>query len=170
MEPTNPDSPTRSIFPAWTSEPTALVDLRSDIWAVLQLMAAGGCPLENMRLIRWQGMRELMGKRWIEVGQNIETALRQELESRLAPGEFCIRYDDFSLLLISDGSSPSTLDNLESDIVPEIDATLAGAMNDGRLLEPLRRSWHELAEGEGANGESKSSSGDPTSPQVSLSA
>ncbi len=38
------------------------------------------------------------------------------------------------------------------------------------LLEPLRRSWHELAEGEGANGESKSSSGDPTSPQVSLSA
>ncbi len=38
------------------------------------------------------------------------------------------------------------------------------------LLEPLRRSWHELAEGEGANGESKGSSGDPTSLQVSLSA
>ncbi len=39
-----------------------------------------------------------------------------------------------------------------------------------RLLEPLRRSWHELADGEGANGESKGSSGDPTSLQVSLSA
>ncbi len=38
------------------------------------------------------------------------------------------------------------------------------------LLEPLRRSWHELADGEGANGESKGSSGDPTSLQVSLSA
>ena len=38
------------------------------------------------------------------------------------------------------------------------------------LLEPLRRSWHELAEGGGANGESKGSSGDPTSLQVSLSA
>ncbi len=38
------------------------------------------------------------------------------------------------------------------------------------LLEPLRRSWHELAEGEGASGQSKSSSGDPTSAQVSLSA
>ncbi len=38
------------------------------------------------------------------------------------------------------------------------------------LLEPLRRSWHELADGEGANGESKSSSGDPASLQVSLSA
>ncbi len=39
-----------------------------------------------------------------------------------------------------------------------------------RLLEPLRRSWHEIADGEGANGESKGSSGDPTSLQVSLSA
>ncbi len=39
-----------------------------------------------------------------------------------------------------------------------------------RLLEPLRRSWHELADGKGANGESKSNSGDPTSLQVSLSA
>ena len=39
-----------------------------------------------------------------------------------------------------------------------------------RLLEPLRRSWHELADGEGANGESESSPGDPTSAQVSLSA
>ncbi len=38
------------------------------------------------------------------------------------------------------------------------------------LLEPLRRSWHELADGKGANGESKGSSGDPTSLQVSLSA
>ncbi len=38
------------------------------------------------------------------------------------------------------------------------------------LLDPLRRSWHEIAEGEGANGESKGSSSDPTSPQVSLSA
>ncbi len=38
------------------------------------------------------------------------------------------------------------------------------------LLEPLRRSWHELADGTGANGESKGSSGDPTSLQVSLSA
>ena len=39
-----------------------------------------------------------------------------------------------------------------------------------RLLEPLRRSWNEIAECEGANGPSKSSSGDPTSAQVSLSA
>ena len=38
------------------------------------------------------------------------------------------------------------------------------------LLEPLRRSWHELADGEGANGESKGSLGDPTSLRVSLSA
>ena len=38
------------------------------------------------------------------------------------------------------------------------------------LLEPLRRSWHEIADGEGANGESKSGSGDPASAQVSLSA
>ena len=38
------------------------------------------------------------------------------------------------------------------------------------LLEPLRRSWHELADGKGANGEFKGSSGDPTSLQVSLSA
>ena len=38
------------------------------------------------------------------------------------------------------------------------------------LLEPLRRSWHEIADGEGANGESKSGSGDPASPQISLSA
>ena len=38
------------------------------------------------------------------------------------------------------------------------------------LLDPLRRSWHEIAEGEGANGESKASSSDPASPQVSLSA
>ncbi len=39
-----------------------------------------------------------------------------------------------------------------------------------RLLEPLRRSWQELADGEGANGEFKSGSGDPTSLQISLSA
>ena len=38
------------------------------------------------------------------------------------------------------------------------------------LLDPLRRSWHELADGEGANGESKGSSGDPKSLQISLSA
>ncbi len=38
------------------------------------------------------------------------------------------------------------------------------------LLEPLRRSWHELADGKGAHGESKGSSGNPTSLQVSLSA
>ena len=38
------------------------------------------------------------------------------------------------------------------------------------LLEPLRRSWNELAEREGANGRSQSSSGDPISSQVSLSA
>ncbi len=38
------------------------------------------------------------------------------------------------------------------------------------LLDPLRRSWHELADGKGANGESKSNSGDSTSLQVSLSA
>ena len=39
-----------------------------------------------------------------------------------------------------------------------------------RLLDPLRRSWHELADGEGANGESESGSGDPASLQISLSA
>ena len=38
------------------------------------------------------------------------------------------------------------------------------------LLEPLRRSWHELADGEGANSESKRGSGDPASLQISLSA
>ena len=38
------------------------------------------------------------------------------------------------------------------------------------LLEPLRRSWHELADGKGAKGEPKGSSGNPTSLQVSLSA
>ena len=38
------------------------------------------------------------------------------------------------------------------------------------LLEPLRRSWHELADGEGAKGESKCGSGDPASQQISLSA
>ncbi len=38
------------------------------------------------------------------------------------------------------------------------------------LLEPLRRSWHEIADGEGPNGESQGSSGDPTSLQISLSA
>ncbi len=39
-----------------------------------------------------------------------------------------------------------------------------------RLLEPLRRSWNEIAEGEGANSPSKTSSGDSTSAQISLSA
>ncbi len=39
-----------------------------------------------------------------------------------------------------------------------------------RLLEPLRRSWHEIADGEGANRESKGGSDDPTSLQVSISA
>ena len=38
------------------------------------------------------------------------------------------------------------------------------------LLEPLRRSWNELADGDGANGESKRGSGDPASLQISLSA
>ena len=38
------------------------------------------------------------------------------------------------------------------------------------LLDPLRRSWHEIAEGEGANGKSKDGSGDSRSLQVSLSA
>ena len=38
------------------------------------------------------------------------------------------------------------------------------------LLDPLRRSWHEIAEGECANGKSKGSSGDSRSLQVSLSA
>ncbi len=38
------------------------------------------------------------------------------------------------------------------------------------LLEPLRRSWNELAERESAVGPSESSSGNPTFPQVSLSA
>ncbi len=38
------------------------------------------------------------------------------------------------------------------------------------LLEPLRRSWHEIAAGEGGNGKSKDGSGDPRSLQVSLSA
>ena len=39
-----------------------------------------------------------------------------------------------------------------------------------RPLEPLRRPWHELAEGEGAKGRSKSGSDNPRSLQISLSA
>ncbi len=46
----------------------------------------------------------------------------------------------------------------------------AAARDVIRLLEPLRRSWNEIAEGKGANGPSKSSSGDSTSAQISLSA
>ncbi len=38
------------------------------------------------------------------------------------------------------------------------------------LLDPLRRSWHEIAEGKSANGESKGSSDNPKPLQVSLSA
>jgi len=39
-----------------------------------------------------------------------------------------------------------------------------------RLLEPLRRSWHELADGQGASGTSKNGLGDRKSLQISLSA
>ncbi len=56
------------------------------------------------------------------------------------------------------------------DRLAELYGHVIGRVLRINLLEPLRHSWHEIADGEGASGESKGSSGDPTPLQVSLSA
>ena len=135
MEATQIDTNLRTIFPARCTEPFALAELGTDMWEVLKSAILGNCQLGNMRLICWRSMRELMGKRWADVGHNVETTTRQELEACLASGEACIRYNDLCLLLITVPSPESILNTLGSEIVPAIEAKIAGALSDGQLIE-----------------------------------
>ncbi|GEM_PF-1129469 len=135
MDTANSKPLSSTLFPAGVTEPDGLAGLGSDAWPLTRLAASGGCGLENMRLVRWQELRAFLGKRWPAMGRDIATTLRQEIETRLAPESSCVRYDDFSFLVVCPDLSDPLLQSLETDFVDTVGARLVGVLGTADLIE-----------------------------------
>ena len=135
MDAVSSEAQSITVFPAGVTEPGGLADLGSDTWPLARLAASGGCGLENMRLVRWQELRAFLGKRWATLGQDIAATLRSEIESRLAPGSSCVRYDDFSFLVVCPDPSDPLIKSLENEFVETVGAKLVGVLGTADLIE-----------------------------------
>jgi len=113
----------------------SLADLRSDIWKTLRLATGGGLPLEAMRLVRWEELRAFLGKRWADAGANIVGTLRAEIEGRLGPGAACVRYDDYSFLVICAAAADPLLGTLDEAITNDIAPKLVGILGGAGLIQ-----------------------------------
>lgn len=135
MDEVSSEPTTNTFFPAGVSDPDGLVEFGSDAWSLVRLAVTGGCGLENMRLVRWRELRAFLGKRWATLGLDIAASLRREIESRLAPGSSCVRYDDFSFLVVCSDLSDPLLQSLEDEFVETVGAKLMGVLGTADLIE-----------------------------------
>ncbi|MFQ5763928.1 MAG: hypothetical protein ACE5GT_03275 [Rhodospirillales bacterium] len=135
MNTANSKPSTSAVFPAGVTEPEGLAGLGSGAWPLARLAASGGCGLKNMRLVRWRELRAFLGKRWADKGRDIAATLRQEIETRLAPGSSCVRYDDFSFLVVCPDPSDPLLRSLDIDFVDTVGTKLVGVLGTADLIE-----------------------------------
>src|SRR3989338_7822473 len=100
----NEDLEKRIVFPAGLTGNSGAADAHADAWKLLRLLAASeSCSLDNMRLIRWERLRASPDKR--RDADDAAMTLRAGIEELLSPQSECIRYDDFSFLVVCrDGS------------------------------------------------------------------
>jgi len=135
MDVVRTEAQSSTVFPAIVTESDGLVGLGSDGWPLVRLASSGGCGLEAMRLVRWQELRAFLGKRWPTMGMDIATTLRSEIETRLAEASSCVRYDDFSFLVICQDPSDPFLDSLENEFIEAVGAKLVGVLGNADLIE-----------------------------------
>ena len=102
----------------------------SDVWQVVRLLVSQGCALSAMRLVRWEELRRLLGKRWQQIGIDMVRVIRREIETNLGPDDICLRYGDNGYLVISplEGEALTALDgDFGVTIATQLVGVLGGA-------------------------------------------
>jgi len=122
---------------AGETAPAARGDGDSDIRTLVQLVAAGGCPIENMRLVRWRNLRELAGRRWTENGPTVAESVRTAITASLGSSGRCVRYDDSSILVLCPPPGESALGRLDGEFADAIGSMMAGVLSTPDLIEIL---------------------------------
>ena len=110
----------------------------SDIRTLVELVAAGGCPTEDMRLVRWRNLRRSLDQRWAEIGPSVALTMRNEIAARLGPHGRCVRYDDTSILAFCPPSDRSALHRLDNEFAEAMGSMMAGVLSTPDLVEVLK--------------------------------
>lgn len=118
--------------------PAARGDPDSDIDTLVQLVAAGGCRTENMRLVRWRNLRQFLDQRWAKIGPSVAQTMRKEIAARLGLQGRCIRYDDTSILAFCPPPDESALRRLDDEFADAMGSMLAGVLSTPDLIEVLK--------------------------------
>lgn len=156
-----PDSRDSVVFPAKATYPSSLADMRTDAWKTLRLAASGPCSLDAMRLIRWDGFREFLGKRWTAMEPETVEALRDGIADGFSPESVCIRYDDFSFLVICRDAADPMLGETESGIINAVGAKIALITGNPGLI----RVWTPVSIEDEGFGFARTGSEQPVPPQ-----
>ncbi|HEX9568947.1 MAG TPA: hypothetical protein VF987_04650 [Rhodospirillales bacterium] len=123
---------------AATTMPAAHGDPDSDVRTLVQLVAAGGCRTENMRLVRWRNLRQFLDQRWAKVGPSVAQTMRKEIAARLGSQGRCVRYDDTSILAFCPPPDESALRRLDDEFADTMGSMLAGVLSTPGLIEVLK--------------------------------
>lgn len=118
--------------------PAARGGFDSDIRTLVQLVAAGGCRTENMRLVRWRNLRQFFDQRWAKIGPSVAQTMRKEIAARLGPQGRCVRYDDTSILAFCPPPDESALRRLDGEFADAMGSMLAGVLRTPDLVEVLK--------------------------------
>ncbi|OHC76183.1 MAG: hypothetical protein A3G18_00730 [Rhodospirillales bacterium RIFCSPLOWO2_12_FULL_58_28] len=131
----NEDLEKRIVFPAGLTGNSGAADAHADAWKLLRLLAASeSCSLDNMRLIRWERLRASPDKR--RDADDAAMTLRAGIEELLSPQSECIRYDDFSFLVVCRDGSDIGLFNSVNGLVDTLGARISGHAGPIRVFRP----------------------------------
>jgi hypothetical protein len=123
---------------AATTMSAAHGDPDSDVRTLVQLVAAGGCRTENMRLVRWRNLRQFFDQRWAKIGPSVAQTMRKEIAARLGSQGRCVRYDDTSILTFCPPPGESALHRLDDEFADTMGSMLAGVLSTPGLIEVLK--------------------------------
>jgi len=123
---------------AAATTPAPRGDPESDIRTLVELVAAGGCRTENMRLVRWPNLRQFLGQRWTGIGASVAQTMRKEIAARVGSRGRFVRYDDTSILVFCPPPDESALHRLDNEFADAIGSMLAGVLRTPDLIEVLR--------------------------------
>jgi hypothetical protein len=124
--------------PADASGSAADNESLSDFRALIRLVAAGGCGIDAMRLVRFHARRKVTREHWAAVGADALRLLKKEIRARLGRNDLCVPYDGASFLVLCPGADRSPLRALDGEFAETAGSLLAGAAGAPGLIEVLR--------------------------------
>lgn len=126
------------VFPARKASDSIADDASADVWKALKLAAGGPCRLDDMRLIRWEGVRGFLGERWDKMAEGVAASLRAAIEERLSSLGECIRYDDLSFLVVCHDFAAASLFDSANTLTGRLSATIPGISGHAGLIQAFK--------------------------------